>query len=82
VIYVEPMFRENFELTNDNPNFSIINWLFIEIIWLFLEFSLKKENILKKNELAISLKVPHFNLFFLPNSIASFVTTSSLVQFL
>ena len=49
------MSREKFEPTGQNPNFSIINRLFNEIIWLFLEFLLEIGNFIKKL-LDISLK--------------------------
>jgi hypothetical protein len=41
VEYHKAMSTEKFELTSQNPNFSTINWLFIEIISLFLEFLLE-----------------------------------------
>jgi hypothetical protein len=52
---VEVVSGEKFELTNQNANFFTNNRLFIDIIWLFLDFLLEIENFLE-NMLAISLK--------------------------
>jgi hypothetical protein len=49
------MSREKFEPTDQNPNFSIINRLFNEIICLFLEFLLEIGNFIE-NLLDISMK--------------------------
>jgi hypothetical protein len=46
---------EKFEPISPNPYLSIINWVFNEIIWLFLEFLLEIENFIE-NQLDISLK--------------------------
>jgi hypothetical protein len=54
-IYIYLVSGEKFEPTNQNPNFSIINWLFSEIIQLFLKFLLEIENLIE-NRPDISLK--------------------------
>jgi hypothetical protein len=46
---------KKFKKTSQNPNFSIIDWLFIEIIRLFLEFLLGI-NFFLENRLDISMK--------------------------
>jgi hypothetical protein len=49
------MSREKFEKISQNPSFSIINWLFIEIARLFLKFILGIQNYIE-NRLDISQK--------------------------
>jgi hypothetical protein len=62
--WFQPMFKEKFELTSQNPNFFIIYWFYIGIIWIFLEFSLKTETFLKK-KISYLLEVLHLNGHFL-----------------
>jgi hypothetical protein len=65
------VFGEKFEKISQNPSFSIINWLFIEIVQLFLKFILGIDNFLE-NRSDLSLKF--FNRLF-PISIDSSVTS-------
>jgi hypothetical protein len=44
--------REKFEPISSNPYLSIINWLFNEIIRLFLEFLLEIENFIEISQIS------------------------------
>jgi hypothetical protein len=63
---------EKFEPISPNPYLSIINWVFNEIIWLFLEFLLEIENFIE-NQLDISLK------FFISTSYFQISPSSHLI---